>query len=162
MNDLKDAELLADAIGALRAGASPEQAWREAAGQGLKADGSPDWNRSDSLALSIAAASRLARHAGVPLAEVLGAVEASRRECAETAGRHEAAMAGPRASARVLMWLPVAGVGMSALADPGVLSMLFGTRVGIALLAAGAALTWAGRRWMLSLSRAAERASLPE
>ena len=161
MNAREDAELLADTIGALRAGASPEQAWREAADVSLKADGSPDWKRNDPLALSITAASRLARHAGVPLAQVLGAVEATRRESAETAARHEAAMAGPRASARVLMWLPLGGVGMSALADPGVLRLLLATPLGFALLAAGAALTWAGRRWMHSLARAAELASLP-
>lgn len=157
-----------EAIGLLRSGASPEQAWREAYGVGVEADGAPAIPPSDPSAPALRAAGRLARQTGAPLADVLGTiVETERaRERAEVA--RELALAGPQASGLVLQWLPAAGWALAAAVDVTSLRILAGTPLGWLLLALGASLWFAGRRWIRALTakareagRASEPAALP-
>ncbi|WP_284327873.1 type II secretion system F family protein [Demequina litorisediminis] len=54
-------------------------------------------------------------------------------------------------SARVLAWLPLAGLGLAALLDPGALRLVATEPVGWVLLTIGAVLTWIGRRWTRAL-----------
>ena len=157
-----------EAIGLLRSGASPEQAWREAYGVGVEADGAPAIPLTDPSEKALRSAGRLARQTGAPLADVLGTiVETERaRERAEVA--RELALAGPQASGLVLQWLPAAGWALAAAVDVTSLRILAGTPLGWVLLALGASLWLAGRRWIRALTakareagRASEPAALP-
>lgn len=157
-----------EAIGLLRSGASPEQAWREAYGVGVEPDGAPTIAPGDPSEQALRAAGRLARQTGAPLADVLETiVETERaRERAEVA--RELALAGPEASGLVLQWLPAAGWALAAAVDVTSLRILTGTPLGWVLLALGAAFWFAGRRWIRALTatareagRASEPAALP-
>ena len=157
-----------EAIGLLRSGASPEQAWSEAYGVAVEGDGAPTIAPGDPSGPSLRAAGRLARETGAPLADVLATiVETERaRERAEIA--RELALAGPRASGIVLQWLPAAGWALAAAVDVASLRILAGTPIGWVLLALGGGLWFAGRRWIRALTvtareagRAREPAALP-
>lgn len=146
---------------ALRAGAPAAIAWRR--GLGVGADGPvPSWGDlltrcggDRRAAATLAAAGRLATQTGAPLADVLERVGATMAQDAEAAGQRRAALAGPRATARVLAWLPASGVvfGLALGADP--LSVLLDGGGGIALLVAGAVLTAGGQVWSRRCVRAA-------
>ncbi len=149
---------------ALRAGAPPAVAWQR--GWGVRTrDGVPEWAdvvarcSGDSAAASaVLAAARLAAATGAPLAMVLDRVGAALAEEADIAGVRRAAFAGPRATARLLAWLPAFGVllGMALGADP--LGVLLDGRAGSGLLAAAGALSWCGCRWSRRVLRSAATA----
>lgn len=154
------AERLAAVAAASRSGLSAPEAWSEWDASGVYLDdaGAPQVERvSGRLRASLATAGRLAAATGVPLADVLqelARVETAREEAALAC---ETAAAGPRASARVLAWLPVAGLAVATVVEPASVRLMVTTPLGWALLAIGAALTWAGRSWMGSLTSAATR-----
>lgn len=139
--------------GALRSGIAPAEAWWR--GMGVRADaGVPDW--PDLLhrwpddaagARAVFAAARLAAEVGAAPATVLDRVAHALAQDAEAQGQRRAALAGPRATARVLAWLPALGLvlGLALGADP--FAVLLDGAGGSALLVAGAVLTWVGRRW---------------
>ncbi|MFB8227379.1 hypothetical protein [Cellulosimicrobium sp. NPDC055967] len=140
----------------LRSGAAPGAAWERALGVRVDAAGVP---RVVDLAphvgglptaRALVAACRLAVEVGAPLAPVLDEVAASVAADAEARAERDAALAGPRATARVLLWLPAVGVllGYVLGADPlgtatdgGIGSV--GVLLGLLLLLAGR--TWSGR-----------------
>ncbi|MFV0285202.1 MAG: hypothetical protein ACK5IM_02290, partial [Demequina sp.] len=137
----------------LDAGLPPERAWAMA-GVEVDADGAPAasaFREDPGLGDAVAAAVRLAGEGGMPLAGVLRRVLVvvhARREAADAC---EAALAGPRLSARLLAWLPLAGLGLAALLDRGALRLVATEPVGWVLLTIGAVLTWIGRRWPRAL-----------
>ena len=145
-----DAERLAAVAAMSRAGASTREAW-------LAWDDGLDWveaagvlvgpARDSRVAADAERATRLAMRAGVPLADVLDtlALLEAQREEAEIA--RDVAAAGPRASARTLMWLPVAGLALGIIVDSRVLGVL-ASGLGVALLVIAGLLTWAGRHWL--------------
>jgi len=149
---------------ALRAGATPAVAWQR--GWGVRSrDGIPEWAdvvagcAGDSAAASaVLAAARLAAATGAPLAMVLDRVGVALAEEADIEGQRRAAFAGPRATARLLAWLPAFGVllGMALGADP--LGVLLDGRAGSGLLAAAGALSWCGWRWSRRVLRSAAAA----
>ena len=102
-------------------------------------------------------AARLAETSGVPLADILDALARIEVQREEAMIAREVAAAGPRASARTLMWLPLGGLALGIIVDPGVLS-LFRTGLGWILLGIGGALAWAGRRWLTLLVASARQA----
>lgn len=152
-------ERLAAVISALRSGTAPEVAW------GSWHLGTPQepgpLSRDDALGRSLRAADSLARHTGAPLAEILEGVANVQRGWDDAAERTDAALAGPRASARTLMWLPSVGVLLGALIEPTTVVLLFTTVLGWALLAVSAALVWAAHRWMRGLVARAVAAGGP-
>ncbi|MFO7243721.1 MAG: type II secretion protein F [Actinomycetes bacterium] len=148
-------------IAALRAGAPPELAWEEWPGVSLAEDGTVEVAGAPRLSASVSAATRLARTTGAPLAAVLESVAAVVADDAEAHARRAAALAGPRASARILTWLPLAGAGLGALLEPGSVRLLLATALGWALLVLAAGLWWAGRRWTASLVERAVAAGTP-
>lgn len=148
-------------IAALRAGAPPELAWEEWSGLEVGDDGELTVVGAPRLSASLSAASRLARTTGAPLAAVLESVSAVVRDDAEAHAKREAALAGPRASARILAWLPLAGAGMGVLVEPASARLLLTTPVGWALLLAAGGLWWAGRRWIRRLVARAVAAGSP-
>lgn len=131
--------------GMLRAGLSPRDAF-VAVGWGEPADdGAPA-----GVSAAFAVASRLAHATGAALAPVLDACGAAAQEEAEAELTREAALAGPRLSARVLAWLPAVGLGLAVLVDASVVHV-FVSIFGVVLLVLGGMLTVAGRWWMRRL-----------
>jgi tight adherence protein B len=139
-------------VGMLRAGLPPSDAfvevgWGEPGEDGAPPGASPEF----------AVAARLAHAAGAALAPVLEACAAAAREDAEATLARDVALAGPRMSARVLAWLPVAGLGLATLIDAGVLRVL-ASPLGVVLVGAAASLALAGRWWMRRLVARAQSA----
>lgn len=140
-------------VGLLRAGLSPRDAfvavgWGEPGEDGAPPGAGPEY----------AVAARLAHATGTPLAPILEACAEAARDDAEAALARDAALAGPRLSARVLAWLPVLGLALAVLVDTRVLSVI-ASPIGVVLLGVAGLLTIAGRRWMRRLvtRAAAER-----
>lgn len=95
-----------------------------------------------------AAACRLTRELGAPLAEVLESVAASVADSGRAEGSRAAALSGPRTTARLLAALPVAGLGLGALvgAQPATVLLDGGAgslagAIGLGLLVLGHRLT---------------------
>jgi tight adherence protein B len=101
------------------------------------------------------AAVEVAGEIGAPLAPVLERIAGAVALDEEAAADLDAALAGPRATARLLAWLPALGLvlGVPLGADP--VRVLVGGGPGTWAGAAGLALTVAGRRWTRRLVRAA-------
>ena len=153
-----DVERITAVAAASRAGLTPAESWR-AWGPDVVLDeeGAPDLGASP-VAREARVAARLAHQAGVPLADVLDELARVERSRSSARLRRETALAGPRASAQMLAWLPVAGLTLGALVEPGTVKLLAATPVGWALLGASGALMWLGRTWMRSLVRVAAQA----
>jgi len=95
---------------------------------------------------------------GAPLAACLERLGAAVRAEAAAADERASALAGPRATAQVLGWLPAAGIGLGALVGADPVHALLTTAPGRLCAAAGTALWLAGRLWSAALVRAAARA----
>lgn len=120
------------------------------------ARGSPDEQRA---AAALAAAWRVAELTGAPTAGVLGRLADALRQDEDAEGSRAAALAGPRATARMLGWLPAAGLGVGQLIGAEPVAVLVGTPLGRVCAVAGAVLAAAGVVWTRRLVRAAEAAS---
>jgi tight adherence protein B len=103
----------------------------------------------------LAACFDAAEASGCPLAEVLARFAAHLETEDDADAARRTALAGPRATVRLLTWLPLSGLGLGALLGVDPVATLLGNPWGLAALAAGAALTAAGRLWSSSLVRAA-------
>lgn len=156
-------EVLATASAALRSGRSPAQAWWAA---GVRAvDGVPVPEdlaacpdaRPEHVA-AVRAVCRLTGETGAPAAAVLDRMLAAVAADVAAARAREAALAGPRATARLLVWLPLVGalVGAALGADPVGAALDGGG--GTAAVLTGCVLSVVGRRWTAALVRRAEAA----
>ncbi|UFU07135.1 type II secretion system F family protein [Ruania halotolerans] len=112
--------------------------------------------RAQAVAGAVAAV-RVAEHLGAPLADVLDSCAHGVAEAEEAASGRRTALAAPRATARLLTWLPVAGMLMGAALGADPLVLLDGSW-GTVCLVGGIVLLVAGHRWTTSLVRVAERA----
>ncbi len=148
----------------LRAGATPGAAWSRALGVSVDPAGVPSGADLAGVvggaapARGLVAASRLASDVGASLGGVLEAVSATLVAEAEARSDREAALAGPQATARVLLWLPVAGVllGWALGADP--LATATDGGVGTAAVGLGLVLLALGRTWTARLVAGARAA----
>lgn len=170
------AGLLVEVAALLRAGAAPDDAWRHALGTPVldrvpTADqlaialggpvGARRGTRGDGPPLgAVVAAARVADELGAPLAGVLEQVAAAIAAQAEAAAEVAAAMAAPRSSARVLAWLPLAGLLLGTVLGADPVGVLLGGGPGSAAGVAGVVLMVAGRRWAAMLLRRAARAGV--
>lgn len=103
----------------------------------------------------LAATLSLAQQTGMPLSQILYRL-ADALEAGEDANQaREAASAGPKATANLLAWLPVAGLGLAHMLGAS-LGELLTTLTGWILLLAGAALAFAGRIWTNRMMKTAE------
>jgi tight adherence protein B len=84
---------------------------------------------------------------GAPLTAVLDGIAATIRAEADADRARRTALAGPRATATVLTWLPLGGLGLGLLIGADVIEVLLTTGAGRVCLALGAGLWWAGRAW---------------
>lgn len=103
----------------------------------------------------LAACLDVAEASGCPLAEVLTRF-AAQLEAEDDAGdARQTALAGPKATVRLLTWLPVFGLGLGMALGVDTVGILLVNGAGWAALAAGVVLTFAGRTWSSRLVRAA-------
>ncbi len=140
-------EALALVAARLRAGADPTRAWH---GVSVSDDGP--------AAATVRAAERLARELGSPLAEVLDEVASGVSDDESAEAERRAAIAGPAATARVLVWLPVGGLVLGLALGADLLGIAFDGRIGSASVVVGLASLAVGRGWTRLLVRVAERA----
>lgn len=148
---------LVSVCAALRAGSPTAEAWQR--GLGLRVDGGvPGWldlvdrcGGDRGLAAAVRAAAVLAAETGAPLVMVLERVAAGLAADLDAAGRRAAALAGPRATARLLAWLPVAGLGLGLALGADPVGVLLDGQVGTMLLLLGGLCTAAGMRWSSAL-----------
>ncbi|WP_322781005.1 type II secretion system F family protein [Frankia sp. Cas4] len=103
----------------------------------------------------LAAAWRVSQIAGIPLAPMASRLAAVVRAEQEKDGEVSAALAGPRASGRLIAALPLAGIGLGILIGASPLDVLLGTPVGTICLAVGAMLDLAGLAWINRLTETA-------
>jgi tight adherence protein B len=160
----------------LDAGIAPSSAWRHVARTSavaaVVADGSPAGHElaariADAAASApvaeqtawraVAAAWRVAADAGAPLAPTLRELAGTLRALAQTAREIEVALAGPTATARVVLGLPLVGLALAGLLGVDALGTLVTTPPGWVCLALGAALIVLGLRWIRRMVRAASQ-----
>lgn len=154
--------MLAAARSAALLGAPVGESIRRA-GTGLRGRGGAARRASDvsghdsRVWAELAACFDIAEASGCPLADVLSrfAAQLDAEDDAEAA--RQTALAGPRATVRLLTLLPVLGLGLGMVLGVNPLQTLLGTPFGMAALGAGVALTVAGRVWSARLVRSAAR-----
>lgn len=153
-------------VALLKAGSLPGVAWSRAAGVGADLTGVPDVDALTRVlgprhAGAVVAATRLALDVGAPLGGVLEQVAGTLVAEAESRAERDAALAGPRTTGRLLMWLPVAGgvLGWALGADP--VDTVTGGGIGTAAVAIGVALLVTGRVWSDRLVAAARGGDSP-
>lgn len=158
--------VLAAAAAHLRAGAPPAEAWARALGRrvgrvpsvvDLTGPVSRRVSGHVQRAAAVAAAARLSDELGAPLAAVLDRVGVGLAADEECEGERIAALAGPRATAQVLAWLPLLGLllGVALGADP--VAVVLDGGVGTAAAVCGVGLVLLGRWWTKALLARAER-----
>ena len=104
---------------------------------------------------ALGAAWRVATICGAPLAAALRAFAEALRDREAARRDIEVALAGPRATARIVMLLPLIAVLLGLLMGVDLVATV-STPIGAACIAAGGLLIVAARRWMRRLLRTAE------
>jgi tight adherence protein B len=156
----------------LAAGVAPASAWghvaastnslvarRVAAGVDLAAAATDTTGLRAEAWRGLAAAWSVATESGSPLAPALRDYALSLRELGEAQRDARAALAGPVATARLVMALPAVGVLFGLALGFDTLATLFGTPVGWVCLGVGGGLLLLAGRWNARLVRSARPAS---
>lgn len=104
---------------------------------------------------ALAAAWAVASESGAPLAASLRDLAGALRDDAQLRREVRAALAGPRASAKLVTLLPLVAVAFGLVLGFDTARVLLGNPLGWACLVVGVALLWAGARWNRSLARRA-------
>lgn len=152
------AALLAAARTAALSGSPVAEAIR-GTGAGMKSGGWRAETATDSrerrVWAQLAACFDVAEASGCPLADVLArfAAQLEAEEDAEAA--RQTALAGPRATARLLGWLPLLGLGLGMVLGVDPVRVLLETAHGRTAFALGFILSAAGRIWSARLVRGA-------
>lgn len=148
----------------VRAGAPPGVAWGAVLGQPVTGDvpGAEvlvavvgDRPATHARVRAVIAGAHVAAETGAPLADVLEHLADAVAADAEQAGELEAALAGPRTTARVLAALPVLGLLVGAGMGARPWDVLTDGGLGTALGVTGVGLLVAGQVWVRSLLRRA-------
>lgn len=126
-----------------------------AAGWPVQGRGAGEDPRERRVWFQLAACFDVAEDSGCPLADVLTRFAAQLEAEDDAEAARQTALAGPRATVRLLTWLPFLGLGMGVLLGVDPVNVLLGTPLGAAALAAGLALTAGGRIWSARLVRSA-------
>ena len=109
----------------------------------------------------LAACFDIAEASGCPLADVLTRFAAQLEAEDDADAARQTALAGPKATVRLLTWLPAMGLGLGAALGVDPLATLLGTPLGLAALFGGVLLTAAGRAWSARLVSSAAGAGVP-
>ncbi|MEY9951268.1 pilus assembly protein TadB [Leifsonia sp. EB34] len=112
----------------------------------------------DAGVVALAAAWGVAEHAGASLAPALRGAAGALRDRAGAERDIATALAGPRATARLMSWLPVVGVVMAYAIGVDVVGTLVTGPLGWMAAVSGCGLLAAGRLWTRGLVRSASRA----
>ena len=155
----------------LAAGVAPGAAWRfashglgsvesrarevAAAEQDAMADAIARAGRGESDWSALAAAWAVAADSGAPLAGALRAFAELLRGFADTERQRLIALAGPRATTRLVVVMPLIGVAFGAALGQDTLGVLLTTPVGLVCLALGIGLLLAAIGWNRALLRSA-------
>lgn len=152
----------------LQAGAVPLTAWRHLADSGAVhaervvdrcEEGMPLVDAIDAEGgawSDVAAAWDVATTVGAPLAEVLRSLAETMRDTASAADDVRIALAEPAGTARLLLWMPLAGLLLGFALGFDTISVLFGNPIGTACLVAGLLLVLCARAWTRRLLRRAQ------
>ena len=138
----------------LSAGVSPANAWGYLDGYEHLALDLPGSLRE--IDPGLAAAWRVATLAGAPLAPSLHAFAVGLRALGDAQRETQVALAGPVATARLVLLLPVVGILFGMVLGFNTLGTLFTTVPGVVCLAVGVGLLLAARRWNGRLVAAAQ------
>ena len=137
----------------LRIGIPPGAAWRRAAGVAVDELGVPFAEPLGDLvgarsASAMVAASRLALTLGAPLSGVLLNISNTLTADDDANAEREAAFAGPKTTARVLMALPLLGLALGWLLGGNPIAIITGGGLGSLSVLLGLALLGVGRFWI--------------
>ncbi len=150
---------VAAARAAARSGAPVGEAIRRAAmGQFAgtrRGSGRGDAARELGPWIDLAACFDVAEASGCPLADVLTRFAAQLEAEDDAEAARQSALAGPRATVRLLSWLPVLGLVLGTLLGVDPIMILLRDPAGLLAFATGVVLTAAGRVWSARLVRAA-------
>lgn len=143
----------------LQAGAHPAEAWHHLATTGdpraeaiaarlRKGDGVVEALEAEGGAWrDVAAAWEIATTVGAPLADVLRSVAETLRDAAAGADDVRIALAEPAGTARLLLWMPMAGLFLGLVLGFDTLGAVTRNPIGAVCLAVGLALVLAARTW---------------
>lgn len=148
------------ALAAARAAAATGAPVSEAIRRSLPA-AFPRRDRECRIWSQLAACFDIAEASGCPLADLLTRFAAQLEVEDDADAARQTALAGPKATVRLLTWLPLMGLGLGMALGVDPLAILLGTPLGLAALVAGIALTLAGRVWSARLVAAAAGAGVP-
>ncbi|WP_426181240.1 type II secretion system F family protein [Microbacterium sp. TWP3-1-2b2] len=152
----------------LQAGAVPLNAWRHLADSGDKRAESVIERCDEGAALvdaieaeggswaDVAAAWDVATTVGAPLAEVLRSLAETMRDAAAAADDVRIALAEPAGTARLLLWMPLAGLLLGFALGFDTVSVLFSNPIGTVCLVVGMLLVLGARAWTRRLLRRAQ------
>ncbi|MGO1511018.1 Probable conserved transmembrane protein [Actinomycetales bacterium JB111] len=104
-------------------------------------------------------ACRVTHATGAPLADVLDRSAAGIAEAGRAAGARAVALAGPRATGRLLGWLPVLGLLLGAVVGADPVGTLLDGGIGTVCLLVGLVMLAVGWVWVLRAERRAEGSS---
>src|SRR5699024_6299970 len=169
---LEMAHLVEQLATVLSSGAGPRQAWaalgrslpagelRElaraaAAGGDVRRAASARLQRTDMVA-SLSTALAVCERTGAPTTVMLEHLAEALRDLHDAAQARRSAFAGPRSTARILLVLPLAGLGLGVLLGGDPLRLLLTSGAGNLLGLAGLVLTGCGWWWMRRLVRRAD------
>ena len=150
------AAVLASARAAAATGAPVSETIRRAVSTAL-----PSQGRDARTWLELAACFDIAEASGCPLADVLTRFAAQLEAGDDADAARQTALAGHKATVRLLTWLPLIGLGLGAALGVDPLATLLGTPLGLAALVGGVVLTAAGRAWSAKLVAAAAGPGTP-
>lgn len=102
---------------------------------------------------------RMSESAGAPLATSLERAAEHAEECIDALLGRQSALAAPRATGRILSWLPLLGLGLGVLMGSDPVGVLTGSILGALTGLLGLGLAFAGRRWTAALVHRAEAES---
>lgn len=99
---------------------------------------------------------RMSESAGAPLATSLERAAEHAEERIDALLGRQSALAAPRATGRILSWLPLLGLGLGVLMGSNPVGVLTGSILGALTGMLGLGLAFAGRRWTAALVHRAE------
>lgn len=99
---------------------------------------------------------RMSESAGAPLATSLERAAEHAEERIDALLGRQSALAAPRATGRILSWLPLLGLGLGVLMGSNPVGVLTGSNLGALTGLLGLGLAFAGRRWTAALVHRAE------
>lgn len=111
----------------------------------------PGRSRNRRIWGELAACFDIAEASGCPLADILTRFAAQLEAEDDADAARQTALAGPKATVKLLTWLPFLGFALGTALGVDPLKILLGTPYGIAALVAGTLLTMAGRAWSARL-----------